>query len=156
MTLPTIDIGIAGYVVLGNGHEGPLGLPFMLCVIGNLQSMVATAIVVGLRRPAAWALVLLTKIGPGVGLAWFLFRREWRNLGVLGMTTIIAGPSFVVAPGAWADLVRFALANYSTPAPQSIVGIPLSVRVLMSLALLAWGSPSSRTWVVPIAAGWEA
>ena len=31
--------------------------------------------------PAAWSFVLLTKITPGIGLLWFVVRREWRIAG---------------------------------------------------------------------------
>ena len=47
---------------------------------GNVSLLLAVAIVVGFRWPAAWALVLLTKITPGIGLLWFAVRREWRSL----------------------------------------------------------------------------
>ena len=36
---------------------------------GNIQLMLALAIVVGFRWPATWAFVLLTKLTPGVGAA---------------------------------------------------------------------------------------
>jgi hypothetical protein len=47
---------------------------------GNVSLLLAVAIVIGFRWPAAWALVLLTKITPGIGLLWFAVRREWRHL----------------------------------------------------------------------------
>ena len=43
---------------------------------GNVSLLLAVAIVVGFRWPAAWALVLLTKITPGIGLLWFAVRRR--------------------------------------------------------------------------------
>ena len=44
--------------------------------MGNVQLLLAAAIVIALRHPAAWALPILTKIGPAVGLTWHLVRRE--------------------------------------------------------------------------------
>ena len=46
---------------------------------GNISLLLAVAIVVGFRWPAAWAFVLLTKVTPGIGLLWFVVRREWRS-----------------------------------------------------------------------------
>ena len=37
---------------------------------------------VGLGWPAAWALPLLPKVTPGIGVVWFLVRREWRSLAI--------------------------------------------------------------------------
>ena len=43
---------------------------------GNIEMLVALAIVLGFRWPATWSFVLLTKVTPGLGLLWFLVRRE--------------------------------------------------------------------------------
>ncbi len=49
---------------------------------------------IGFRYPAAWSLILLTKITPGIGLLWFAVRREWRALAIaLGATAAIASVS---------------------------------------------------------------
>ena len=96
-------------------------------MIGNVQPLLAAAVVIGFRWPAAWAFVILTKIAPGIGLLWFAFRREWRNLGIaLAATAIIAAVSFVFAPQQWADFVRFAMANVGAPSPNPVVPIPLA------------------------------
>ena len=49
---------------------------------GNIQILLALAIVKGFRWPATWSFVLLTKVTPGVGLLWFALRREWRALAI--------------------------------------------------------------------------
>ena len=60
-----------------------LFLPIAFEVIsGNVHLLYAAAIVVGFRWPAAWALMFLTKATPGIGVLWFLVRREWRSLAV--------------------------------------------------------------------------
>ncbi|MDQ3870361.1 MAG: glycosyltransferase 87 family protein, partial [Chloroflexota bacterium] len=67
---------------------------------GNIHLLMALAIVLGFRYPAAWSLLLLTKITPGVGLLWFALRREWRSFALaVGATAAIAAVSFVLAPG---------------------------------------------------------
>ena len=47
---------------------------------GNIHLLLAVAVALGMRYPAAWSFVLLTKVTPGVGLLWFVVRREWRRL----------------------------------------------------------------------------
>jgi hypothetical protein len=45
---------------------------------GNIDLILAAAIVAGFRWPAAWAVVLHAKLTPGVGLLWFAVRRPAR------------------------------------------------------------------------------
>jgi hypothetical protein len=54
---------------------------------GNIEILIAVAIVVGFRWPAAWSFVLLTKVTPGVGLLWFAVRREWNQLATALVAT---------------------------------------------------------------------
>ena len=59
---------------------------------GNIQLMLALAIVLGFRWPATWAFVVLTKLTPGIGALWFALRRQWRSFGIaVGATLAIAG-----------------------------------------------------------------
>ena len=55
--------------------------------IGNVQFIMAAAVVASIRLSSTWAVVpLLTKI-VGVPLVWLAVRREWRDLGIaLGLT----------------------------------------------------------------------
>ena len=54
---------------------------------GNVHLLMAAAIALGFRYPAAWSFILLTKVTPGIGLVWFAVRREWRPLAIaLGVT----------------------------------------------------------------------
>lgn len=48
----------------------------------NVNLFLAGMVVVSFRHPGAWALAVLTKVSPGIGVAWFLVRREWHNLAV--------------------------------------------------------------------------
>ena len=78
-----------------------LPLPPVLfeCIVGNVHLLYAAAINLGFRFPWTWALMLLTKVTPGVGLLWFAVRREWRALGIaLGATAVIVAVSYVLAP----------------------------------------------------------
>jgi hypothetical protein len=93
------------------------GVPaFLLCLpeifLGNLHALFAVVLVAGFRRPGAWALVLLTKITPAVGLVWFAWRRQWRHLGIVMAWTLgIAAVSFAISPAAWTEWFRFIAAH---------------------------------------------
>ena len=67
--------------------------------LGNIHIFLALVTVFGLRWPWLWSFVLLTKVTPGVGLVWFVVRREWRSLWIaLGVTALIALPTVVLYP----------------------------------------------------------
>jgi len=145
--------GLVSAVVMGYGS--PLANPITLALVGNIQSIVAAAIVVGLRRPAAWSFVLLTKIGPGIGVLWFVARGEWRRAATaVGVTAAVAFVSFVLAPSAWADFVGFAVANAGTTPPLDVIPVPLIVRVPLVAGALVWAARTDRPWVVPLAVAW--
>jgi hypothetical protein len=139
----------------------PLGMAWtvvlvLLCapeiVSGNVHVFIALAIVAGFRYPGTWALVLLTKVAPGVGLLWFALRREWRPLGVaLGVTGAIATLSYLTAPGLWHAWLALLLANTGV-AGLSELAIPLIVRVPVAAAVVTWGARTDRAWTVPVAA----
>ena len=60
--------------------------------LGNVNLYIALAAVVGLRWPAVWSFVLITKPSCGVGLLWFVARRDWRAL----RTALVVTAGFVV------------------------------------------------------------
>ena len=121
--------------------------------LGNVQFIMAAAIVASIRLSSAWAIVpLLTKLVP-VSFVWFAIRREWRSFGVaVGLTGAVVAITFVVAPGIWFDFVRFLTTNMDA-SPLPMVPIAYPVRLLMAVALTAWGGLTNRRWTVPIAAG---
>lgn len=115
-------------------------------MIGNMHLLMAAVIAAGFRYPAAWALVLLTKVTPGVGLLWFLVRREWRSLSVaIGVTAAIAGVSFVIAPQSWFGWLGL-LRNDG--ASQAVSVVP---RLAIAAVIVTWGAWTSRPWTVPVA-----
>jgi hypothetical protein len=120
---------------------------------GNISLLLTLAIVAGFRRPWAWSFVLLTKIIPGVGLLWFVLRREWRHLAIaLGATAAVVAVSFLLVPRAWSDWVALLLANTGKGGTWAAVPVPLWIRGPIGLALLVWGAPRNQRWVVPVAA----
>jgi hypothetical protein len=120
--------------------------------MGNIHLLLAAAIVLGLRWPAAWSFVLLTKVTPGIGLIWFAVRREWRALAIaLGLTLAIVLVGFVSAPGAWLDWIHSLLQTDPSIGPN-VFAIPLVPRVVVAAALVTWGARTDRRWTVIVAA----
>lgn len=121
---------------------------------GNIHLFMALAIVIGFRYPVAWAFILLSKVTPGVGVLWFLFRREWRNFAIaVGATAAIAGISYLVAPDLWREYVSTMMDNLAyDPGHPYPVPIPLPIRTAAAALLVFWGARTDRVWVVPIAA----
>jgi hypothetical protein len=123
-----------------------LALPiiFELCV-GNVNYLLAAAIVLSFRAPPLWALPVLTKITLGVGVLWFAVRREWRSLALaLASIAIIVALSFIISPTAWVDWIVF-LARSSNRNEL------LPVRLAGAIVLVTIGALTGRRWLVPIA-----
>jgi hypothetical protein len=119
---------------------------------GNVSLLLAVAIVVGFRWPAAWSLVLLTKITPGIGLLWFAVRREWRSLFIaLAATAAIVAVSAVLMPAAWRQWLDVIVANAGKGGTWASVPVPLWIRLPAAVALVVWGARSDRRWTVPVA-----
>ncbi len=116
---------------------------------GNIQLLLALAIVLGFRYPATWSFVLLTKVTPGVGLLWFAIRRQWHHLAIaLGVTAGIALVSLLLAPGAWRDYVGLITTN---PAPSvAPYYLPLWVRMPFAFAFIIWGGVTGHRWPVVV------
>ena len=104
--------------------------------LGNINILIGLAILAGFRWPGLWAFVLLTKPTCGVGLLWFLVRRDWRSLRIaLGVTAALAAISFLLVPGAWFEYAQYLL---GTPAPE-VQGFPilwLRLPVAVAVALI--------------------
>jgi hypothetical protein len=119
---------------------------------GNVNLLIAAAVVLGFRHPWTWSVVLLTKPTSGVGLLWFVARREWRNLAIaLGFTAAVAGVSLIAAPHMWLDWVSYLASNVSGNPGGAWVPIPLWIRLPAAAALVWWGARTDRVWTVPVA-----
>ena len=134
-----------------------LPIPFEI-ISGNVHLLYAVAIVAGFRYPVSWALMLLTKVTPGVGVLWFLVRREWRAFVLaIGVTAVIAAVSFLLDRTAWESWLRLLQADLSGAGQASFqtVGwylpVPLLPRLIGAAALVAFAAWSDRRWLVPVA-----
>lgn len=128
--------------------------PVLITLVqGQLDIAFACVAVLGLRWPALWVLPLLTKVTPGIGIVWFLVRREWRQLVIaLGATLAVMGISFALDPGGWASWVAMLLRAEFPSDPQLVyLNVPLTVRFPLALAVIVWGARTNRTWTIPVA-----
>jgi hypothetical protein len=123
---------------------------------GNVHLLIAAAIALGFRYPAFWAIPLLTKVTPGIGLVWFGVRREWRSLAIaLGVTGALVAVSVVIDGELWVEWINdslLATGSGAAPVLQPQVPVPLWVRLPVALAVVAWGARTDRRWTVPVAA----
>ena len=116
---------------------------------GNINILLAAAIVLGFRHPWTWAFVLLTKPTSGVGLLWFAARGEWRSLGTaLGVAAVVCVASFLLMPSLWFDYLR-AMTDSLSHLPHT-VAIPVSLwlRLPAAAVLVVWGARTNRRWTV--------
>jgi hypothetical protein len=134
-----------------------LPIPFEI-ISGNVHLLYAAAIVIGFRWPAAWALMLLTKVTPGVGVLWFLVRREWRSFAIAsGVTAAIAAVSFVLDQaqwGRWIELLRADATGAGSAAFQTVgwyLPIALAPRLVAAVVIVVFAAWSDRRWLVPVA-----
>lgn len=123
---------------------------------GNIHLPLALAIGLGLRYPSSWAFVLLTKPTLGIGLLWFVVRREWRQLAIaLGTTLAVVAVSYVIAPAAWGEWVNALIANAGRPISpdySGVIHVPLLLRLPAAAAIVIWGAWTDRPWTVGVAA----
>lgn len=150
-----VNIGIVWYLFRRWSIVALAFLPISLeLVAGNVHLMYALVAAVGLRYPAAWLVPLVTKVTPGIGIAWFALRREWRPLGIaIGATLGVVALSVLLAPTTWSAWISLILGSdeAAVETPGFFVPIPLPLRLVAAVLLLAWGAMTSRRWVLPVA-----
>ena len=137
---------------------GPLTAPILLLYpvlseinAGNIQLLMALAIVAGFRWSGAWAFVLLTKLTPGLGLAWFILRRRWRDLAIaIAVTGVIAAATAVVWPDRWAGYLSL-LGGHPAPAVPPW-NLTFWQRLPVAVAFVLLGGWRGWRWPVVVAA----
>lgn len=117
----------------------------------NIHLWLALALVVGLRFPAAWSLLPLTKATPIVCWVWFAVRREWRNLAIVVATTLaLCLGSFLLAPHLWPEWIAMLISDIGAPAGVS-VPVPLWIRLPLAVAVTIYAARTDRSWLLPVA-----
>lgn len=126
------------------------------CLGANADWVVALCLGLGLRYPATWAGLLLTKVTPGIGVVWFAVRREWRNLAIaLGTTAGIVLVSAAITPQLWFDWLDALMRSLPYSAHGSFFGLEvpsLLWRLPAALVLVIVGAVRGWPWVLPASA----
>lgn len=118
---------------------------------GNITILLAAMIVAGFSRPGVWALALLTKVTPGLGLLWFAVRREWRALLEAGVVTAaIVAVSWVVAPDLWTSWIDLLASSTESSTVPGSLPIPLLVRLPVATIAIAWAALRGWRWLLPV------
>jgi hypothetical protein len=136
------------------GLRIPLVIALYVFAADNLYWILALVAVFSFRYPFLWAVPLLTKITPGVGVLWFAVRQEWRSFAIaIGATLATAAVSFLVAPDLWSQWLRLMVRQDlgGTTTTNFFVWVPpLPIRGAAALALVVWGAWTDRRWVIPV------
>lgn len=119
--------------------------------VGNVNAFLALMLVLGRQWPAVWALGLLTKVTPGLGLLWFVARREWHPLALaLGITAVLVAVSAAFDPHAWGSWIIFLVREHTNH--EATAGVlntsTLPVRLAIACAFVLWGARTNRPWTL--------
>jgi hypothetical protein len=151
-SIPVVAAGALAFLV----GVPVIALPLADIAYGNIHVLLGFVAVLGLRYPALWSVAILSKVTPGVGLIWFVARRDWRGLVIaLSVTAGLTAWSFAYNAGDWFGWLRFLAGSTAIDYPLWVVPVPLWIRIPMAAALTWWGARTNRPWVVPIAVGWS-
>jgi hypothetical protein len=145
-----IFIGGSGAWILAAFAFPPVALELLY---GNIHILLAVAVALGFRYPWTWTFVLLTKPSCGIGLLWFVLRREWRDLAVATLPAlVISAVTFIFVPTLWRDWIDFLLESPLLLHEQGSIAIPLVPRLVAGVMLVTWGARTNRRWTVVVAA----
>jgi hypothetical protein len=144
---------VAALVVVAGPWAGPLALTPPVndeLLSGNLNLFFAVVIAAGFRWPALWAIPLLTKVTPGIGLLWFAVRRQWRELSIaLASSLVIAGLTLPLVPELWIGWFKLLTTQPADPPLVPLI-LAFPVRLAMAAGLIMIGARFNRPWVVPV------
>ena len=145
-----IFLGGAGAWLLAAFAFPPVALELLY---GNIHILLAVAVALGFRYPWTWTFVLLTKPTCGVGLLWFVIRREWRQLVVATLpAVVICAATYLFVPSLWHDWLAFLLDSPQVLNERGAIAIPLIPRLVAGVILVTWGALTNRRWTVVVAA----
>jgi hypothetical protein len=128
---------------------------------GNVWCLFAVTLVLGFRRPALWAIPLLTKVTPVLGPVWFAARREWRKLGVwFGTVFVVVALSALLQPHLWNGWFKLLLhpeshrtATGGDWQPLLYLHGPwlLAFELPIAVAITVYAARTNRPWLVAVA-----
>lgn len=142
-----MQAGVLAWLLFPLGWQrGFTVAPFFITELleGNVYLFFAMAIVISVgRAPGALALLILTKVTPGIVCIWFIVRHDWRSAFRVGeCTVLVLAVSFAIDPSAWRTWIQFLSASASHRGGAEIF------RFLAALCFVVWAARSSHAWVL--------
>ena len=114
---------------------------------GNISLFLAAMIVLAIRYPGLWAFGFLTKVTPGIGVAWQLGRRDWRGVLVAGLTTgLVVGLGLVIDRSLWREWWD----SLFVGAEDINTVISLPIRVMVGSAIVVAAAVRQDSRLVPV------
>jgi hypothetical protein len=109
------------------------------------------ALIVTRRAAPLWAAVILTKVTPGVAMAWHAARREWNQLVVAtAVTAALVAVGLATDPGLWLGWFDSLATGPDTYAATAYTA-PLLPRLVAAAVLAAVAGRLNRAWLLPVA-----
>jgi hypothetical protein len=122
---------------------------------GNINLLLAAALVAGTRRPGWLAAFPLTKVSSSVVLLYDAIAGRWGRLATaLGVAAAVTLVSFALAPDLWFAWIKFLISNDqgSVPAGFQYPAPPLLIRLPVAALLTAIAARRSWPALLPVAA----
>jgi hypothetical protein len=115
---------------------------------GNIHLLLAGALVLSMRWPAASGFLALSKVTTGITLLWWLVRREWRAAAfALGVPAAIGALSFALTPDLWFTWLSH-ISSESNDGAAILVAVPLALRLPIAALLVVVAARLDRPWIL--------
>ena len=115
----------------------------------NVHLVLAALLVLSVRRAWLFPVATAIKLSPGLGIAWLLLARRWREAGIaIAVGVAILAASVALSPDAWRDWVSIALSRGPGDV-ASFLPIPFVVRAVAGLALAVVAARLPAAWRAP-------
>jgi hypothetical protein len=154
LALVTAGNLLAVYLLVGRWSVLALLFPPVLIEMfaANINLWLAVVLVYALRWPALWAVPLLTKVAPGIGVLWHLFRGEWRALAIASATTLaLVALSAVLSPSTWLLWFAYLRDNAGLGPLNDSVSVPFLWRAPVAVLVMLLAARTNRAWLIPVA-----
>jgi hypothetical protein len=121
---------------------------------GNIDLLLAAALVVGFRVSSAWVLLPITKVTTGINLLWPVLRRDGRAIATVALlgAAIIGASLLIQGIDIWRAWIEHLIVRMGRPeAGGALIDFSLWLRLPIAIAVMVWASITARRWLVPIA-----
>lgn len=120
---------------------------------GNIDLLLAAALVVGFRVPAAWVLLPITKVTTGINLIWPVLRRDGRAIAAVALVGVaVIGASLLIQGiEVWRAWMEHLIVRMGRPeAGGALMDVSLWLRLPIAIGVMVMAAVTNRRWLVPI------